>query len=81
MLAAPSRRVRRLQTGVGLLLLDTTTNSLRAYNESARILWDLLQQDGDEESLTRHFAEGYGIPQATARADIEPCWHIGACTG
>jgi hypothetical protein len=67
----PSALVRRFPIEGGLLLLDNFTNSLFAYNDTARHVWDLIEAGRAEGELASEFAEAWGIPPALARKDIE----------
>jgi hypothetical protein len=66
----PSPSVRRFSIEGGLLLLDRASNCLFAYNDTARHVWDLIQEGHTEESLISEFVRAWGIPLARARADI-----------
>jgi len=52
------------------LLLDRASNCLFAYNDTARHVWDLIEDGRTEESLISEFARAWGIPLSRARADI-----------
>jgi hypothetical protein len=64
--ASPS--VRRLSVDGGLLLLDTSSRRLFAFNEAARDVWDLLGRS--DETLVNDFASQWGISHSRARADV-----------
>ena len=66
----PSPSVCRLPIGGGLLLLDRASNCLFAYNDTARHVWDLIQEDHTEDSLISEFARAWAIPRSRAREDI-----------
>lgn len=63
--------VRTLDTGSGLLLLDTSSNCLCAYNDSARYAWQLVRDGWSGDALADKFAEHFAIPLATARRDTD----------
>jgi Coenzyme PQQ synthesis protein D (PqqD) len=63
--------VRRFPIDGGLLLLDRASNCLFAYNDTARHVWDLIEDGCTEESLIAEFARAWGIPLSLARADID----------
>jgi Coenzyme PQQ synthesis protein D (PqqD) len=76
--ARPSPSVRRFPIDGGLLLLDRASNCLFAYNDTARHIWDLIEDGRTEESLISEFARAWGIPLSLARADIDAIvaeWH------
>ena len=58
----PSASVRTLPTATGLVLLDTSSNCLWAYNDSARQVWERLAEGRSGDDLTSDFARHYGIP-------------------
>ena len=60
----------RLPIEGGLLLLDRASNCLLAYNDTARHVWNLIQEDHTEESLISEFARAWAIPRSRARVDI-----------
>jgi hypothetical protein len=66
----PAATVRAIQIAGGLLILDTATNQLSAYNETAGHLWQLLQDVREPDRLIAMFADAFGIPEATARDDV-----------
>jgi HPr Serine kinase C-terminal domain/Coenzyme PQQ synthesis protein D (PqqD) len=68
--AWPSRSVHRFPIDGGLLLLDRASNCLFAYNDTARHVWDLLEEGRTEETLISEFAHAWGIPVSLARADV-----------
>jgi hypothetical protein len=59
-----------LPTDDGLLLLDTSTNRLSAYNETARLVWDFLERGPPHAELEDQFAQCCGISKEIARKDI-----------
>jgi Coenzyme PQQ synthesis protein D (PqqD) len=68
--ARPSPSVRRFPIDGGLLLLDRALNCLFAYNDTARHVWDLIEDGRTEEDLISEFARAWGIPLSRARADV-----------
>jgi hypothetical protein len=66
----PSASVRTLPTSTGLVLLDTSTNCLWAYNDSARQVWERLAGGRSGDDLTSDFASHYGIPVEVAGRDV-----------
>jgi Coenzyme PQQ synthesis protein D (PqqD) len=68
--AAQSPLVCRFPIDGGLLLLDRDSNCLFAYNDTARHVWDLIQEGRTKESLVSEFAHAWAIPHARARVDI-----------
>jgi hypothetical protein len=66
----PSPSVCRFPIEGGLLLLDRTTNCLFAYNDTARHVWDLIQEDHTDDELISKFARAWAIPRSRAREDI-----------
>jgi Coenzyme PQQ synthesis protein D (PqqD) len=68
--ARPSPSVRRFPIDGGLLLLDRASNCLFAYNDTARHVWDLIEDGRTEEDLISEFARAWGIPISLARADV-----------
>jgi hypothetical protein len=59
-----------LQISSGLLLLDTSSNRLLAYNETARQAWECLERGLAAHEVADSLALHYGIPQRTALADV-----------
>jgi coenzyme PQQ synthesis protein D (PqqD) len=66
----PSASVRRLHVDGGLLLLETASHTLWAYNESARQVWDLLERGRSENEIAADLVERFGIADETARVDV-----------
>jgi hypothetical protein len=62
--------VRRVPIDGGLLLLDTSSNTLLAFNDTARHVWDLLAIVRGSEELVTAFAAWWGIPLSRAQADV-----------
>jgi hypothetical protein len=69
-LSRASPAVRRLPTREGLLLIDTATNRLLAYNSSAGEVWHRLEGGATVDELVSGFAERFGIPIEIARRDV-----------
>jgi hypothetical protein len=66
---APSTSVRKLPSGAGLILLDTSANCLWAYNDSARQVWEVIERGGSDDDIVADLTDRYGIPDEVARAD------------
>lgn len=62
--------VCRLPVEGGLLLLDSASGSLLAYNDTAREVWELLEQGRFESDLVADFARKYALPFEVARGDV-----------
>lgn len=74
--AAPT--VRRFDVDGGLLLLDTSSGSLFAFNDAARHVWDLIAAGRYGEALVDEFAAWWGISAARSQADVSSIlaqWH------
>jgi hypothetical protein len=69
-LGRPSSAVRRLPTREGLLLIDTATDRLFAYNGSAGEVWHRLAGGMTADELVSGFAQRFAIPVDTARRDV-----------
>jgi hypothetical protein len=67
---SPSASVRKLPSGTGLVLLDTSSNCLWAYNDSARHVWELIERGGLADDIVADFTLQYGIPDDIARSDV-----------
>ena len=70
--------IRKLPIEGGLLLLDTSSNSLFAFNDTARHVWDLLAGGESNEGLVGAFAAWWGISSSRAQADVSSIltqWH------
>ena len=67
----PSPGIRRLPSESGLLLFDPLSSRLLAFNQSARLLWDLIERGFTHEKIASEFAAKYGIPVDSARTDID----------
>ena len=52
------------------MLLDRASNCLFAYNDTARHVWDLIEDGRTDESLIAEFARVWRIPHTLARADV-----------
>ena len=66
--AAPS--VRRFPIDGGLLILDTASRRLFAFNDAARHVWDLIGDGRSGAALVSEFAAWWGIPASRARDDV-----------
>ena len=66
----PAPWVRKLAADGGLLLLDTASNCLSAYNRTAQLVWELLEQSGSETELVAGFAARCGIANDLACKDV-----------
>lgn len=67
----PCASVHRFPVEGGLLLLDTRSSRLFAYNDTARHVWDLLESGRVADDLVSEFAQAWGIPSSLARRDID----------
>jgi hypothetical protein len=67
---APSAMVRRFAVEGGLLLLDRSSNTLFAYNDVARDIWDLMEAGRPEGEIAALVAAQWRIPAALARDDV-----------
>lgn len=52
-------------------MLDTSSNCLWAYNDSARYAWHLVRNGWSGDALASKFAERFAIPLAIARHDTD----------
>src|ERR1700694_993500 len=68
--ARSSTSVRMVPTATGLVLLDTSSNCLWAYNDSARHVWELIERGGLADDIVADFTLQYGIPDDIARSDV-----------
>jgi hypothetical protein len=66
-----SASVRRFPVDGGLLLLDTASGTLFAFNDTARHLWDLIESGCSPSALPAQFAHHWGIPPPVAQADVQ----------
>jgi hypothetical protein len=66
----PSPSVRLLPTDSGLVLLDTASNCLWAYNDTARQVWDGLTRGRRSGELAADLAAHWAIPADAARKDV-----------
>ena len=66
----PSASTRILPSATGLILFDTSTSRVWAYNDSARHAWELIEQGRSGHDLVADFASQYGIPEDIARHDV-----------
>ncbi|MGB9364809.1 MAG: PqqD family peptide modification chaperone [Xanthobacteraceae bacterium] len=67
----PSRFVRRFPVRGGLLLLDTSTNTLLAYNDVAREVWDMVEAGRSQANIVAAVAGSWGIAAALAQRDVQ----------
>jgi hypothetical protein len=70
----PAPWVRKLAADGGLLLLDTASNCLSAYNSSAQLVWELLEQGGSETELVAGFAARCVIAHDLVNGDRKACF-------
>ncbi len=68
--ATPAASVHRFEIEGGLLLLERSSNSLFAFNETARHVWDLIEAGNSQANLVSEFAETWGISRSLAQQDI-----------
>lgn len=54
-----------------LIIIDRSRSRLFVYNESARLIWQSLQQGADAGRLVTELAQAYGIAPQCARTDID----------
>jgi hypothetical protein len=66
----PTAALHRFDIDGGLLLLDESSNSLFAYNEVARHVWDLVESGGSEADVAAEIAAHWSIPAALAQEDV-----------
>jgi len=59
-----------LPSATGLILFDTSANCVWVYNDSARKVWDCIEQGRTGHDLGADFARQYGIPEDVARRDV-----------
>lgn len=60
-----------VDTWVVLPLADTVNfNGMMALNESGVLLWNVLEQGADEETLVRALLNEYAVSAEDARADV-----------
>jgi coenzyme PQQ synthesis protein D (PqqD) len=71
MTLARAASVCRLPVEGGLLLLDPASGSLLAYNDSAREVWELLEDGRSDGDLVADFAGKYELPLEVARSDVQ----------
>jgi hypothetical protein len=69
--ATPAASVYRFKIQGGLLLLERSSNSLFAFNETARHVWDLIEAGKSHANLVSEFAETWGISRSLAQQDIQ----------
>ena len=53
------------------MLLDTRSNRLFAYNDTAGFAWELIEAGRSIEDLAAAFEQAWGIPRSRARADLD----------
>ena len=68
--ATPAASVYRFKIQGGLLLLERSSNSLFAFNETARHIWDLVEAGKSAANLVAEFAETWRISRPLAEQDI-----------
>jgi hypothetical protein len=66
-----SSGIQRLPSDSGLLLFDSLSNRLLAFNQSARFLWELIERGFTIGEIASEFAAKYGVPVESARKDID----------
>lgn len=66
----PTAAACRFEVDGGLLLLDKNSNTLFAYNDVARRIWDLLQAARSEGEIAAEIAAQWGIPITLAQDDV-----------
>ena len=62
--------VRRFPVDGGLLILDTASQRLFAFNDAARHVWDLIGDGRSGTDLVGEFAAWWGIPASRAQDDV-----------
>jgi hypothetical protein len=62
--------IRRFPIEGGLLLLDSSSKRLLAFNDAARHVWDLVAAGRSNEDLVSEFAAWWGLPASRAAADV-----------
>jgi len=68
--ATPAASVHRFEIEGGLLLLERSSNSLFAFNEAARHVWNLIEAGNSHANLVSEFVETWGISRSRAEQDI-----------
>jgi hypothetical protein len=66
-----SSGIQKLPSDSGLLLFDSLSNRLLAFNQSARFLWDLIERGLSIGKIASEFAANYDVPVESARKDID----------
>jgi hypothetical protein len=66
-----SRFVRRFPVPGGLLLLDTSSNTLLAYNDVAREVWEMVEAGRSQANIVAAVAASWGIAAARAQRDVQ----------
>jgi Coenzyme PQQ synthesis protein D (PqqD) len=67
----PSDSVRTIEVDGGLLLLDTSSHRLWAYNGTARKVWDLLERGLSPSAIAAELVDCFGIARETAGHDVQ----------
>jgi hypothetical protein len=67
----PSASVRRLPSASGLLLLDTSSNRIFAYNDPARLVWEGLSYGLSDVQIAHEFASAYGVAREIGHRDMQ----------
>ena len=63
--------MRRFPTDGGLLLFERRTRRLFAYNETARVVWDLLAAERPISDAAAEISYRWGVAPSRARADVQ----------
>jgi hypothetical protein len=66
----PAATVRKFPVAGGLLVLETSSGRLFAYNDSAREVWDLMETGHSDHALAALLGSRYGLPSDVAHADV-----------
>jgi hypothetical protein len=66
----PSASVRKLPSGTGLILFDTSSNCLWAYNDSARRAWEFIERGTSADEIVADFVVRYSLSDDVARSDV-----------
>ena len=67
---APAASARRFDVEGGLLLLDTSANTLFAYNDVARRIWELIEDGRPEPEIVAAVMRQWTIPRSLAQDDV-----------
>lgn len=73
---SPSATVHRFDVQGGLVLLDRSSNTLFAYNEVARHIWDLMETGQTVPRIAAAIAVDWDIPAALASADVRSIFEL-----